>query len=385
MSVEIFLSHANEDSDRVAELYDRLEAAGVDPWMDKKDLLGGEDWERGIWRAVQRADFFVLCLTENAVGKRGFLQREIKRAQQEWENKLQDDIYFIPLRLEECDPPESIKRKFHWVDFFEDDGFENLLRSLREGANRRGLDWSGGEQDETSAPQVVVARYSEEKDGEIPYSIDISYPRIVGPDEVWKVELNQRLEGFATEKLHAYRKQYLRSLHDEHLGSTLGETGINEVSISHNTTLFDRNILSVAFSVSWYGAGAAHGNTHNRTLNFQIEPTIHLNLDDLFHRRAEYLPRLSELCIVDLKEQAQGYGSSSDGYDLMSDSANRGGAAPEKENFRHFHLSSMALHILFDKYQVGPGAWGCREVKIPYEKIGDLLDATGPIRHILSQ
>jgi hypothetical protein len=385
MSVSIFLSHASEDNDQVEDLYERLEEEGLDPWMDTKDLLGGEDWERGIWRAVHGADFFVFCLTEHAVGKRGFLQREIKRAQEEWEGKLQDDIYFIPLRLEQCEPSESIKGKFHWIDLFKNDGFDRLLQSLQRGAERRGLAWPGADQREISEPNVVVATYAEEKDGEIPYSIDISYPRIEGPDAEWKTELNRRLEGFAMERLHAYRKRYLTSLHDEELGSMLGATGVNQVSISHNATLFDDNLLSVAFSVAWYGAGAAHGNTHNRTLNFQIEPTLPLDLADLFHDRADYLPRLSELCVIDLEEQSKQYGSDETAYKLMDDPTNRSGTAPEKENFKHFHLSDEALHILFDKYQVGPGAWGCREVSIPYHRIGDILDSTGPLKFVLSK
>lgn len=46
MSVNIFLSHASEDHNQVADLYNRLEEEGLDPWMDKRDILGGEDWER---------------------------------------------------------------------------------------------------------------------------------------------------------------------------------------------------------------------------------------------------------------------------------------------------------------------------------------------------
>jgi len=384
MSVKVFLSYAREDENRVGNLYDMLDKEGLNPWMDKRDILGGEDWERSIWRALQDSDFFLLCLSENSVNKRGFLRREIKRAQEEWEGKLQDDIYFIPLRLDACDPPDQIKDRFHWIDMFEEDGFDSLIQSIQVGAKRRNLEWMRKPERTKGSAQIVQANYSEERDGAIPYSIDIEYPRVEGPDEEWISEINRRLQGLATSKLHHYRKRYLRSLHDEELGAELGPSGFNEVSFSQSVGIFDQNLLSVAFNVSWYGAGAAHSNSHTLTRNFQTEPTFSLELNDLFHSEAEYLPRLSEICIRELTKQAEDYGSDDYDHNLMEDERNRKGVAPEEENFESFYLSPDGLHILFDKYQVGPGAWGCREVEIPYDDLGDVIDSTGPLRDLLT-
>jgi len=47
------------------------------------------------------------------------------------------EIYIIPARLEECDNLESL-RKWHWVDFFENDGYEMLMRSLQTCAEKIG-------------------------------------------------------------------------------------------------------------------------------------------------------------------------------------------------------------------------------------------------------
>lgn len=131
----IFVSYASEDRDQVKEIYDRLRLTGYDPWMDSVDIVGGEDWERTIERSLHNADFFLACLSSNSVQKRGFLQRELLQALDKWREKLPDDIYLIPLRLEECAMPERLA-KFQAIDLFRDRGWERLLDALRTGTRR---------------------------------------------------------------------------------------------------------------------------------------------------------------------------------------------------------------------------------------------------------
>ena len=90
--VQIFLSYAREDKEQVENLYQRLSSTGLKPWMDTKDILPGEIWETCIRRAVRNSDFFLACLSTNSVGKRGFVQKEIRDALNIWQEKLEDDI-----------------------------------------------------------------------------------------------------------------------------------------------------------------------------------------------------------------------------------------------------------------------------------------------------
>ncbi|MBK8619487.1 MAG: SUMF1/EgtB/PvdO family nonheme iron enzyme [Anaerolineales bacterium] len=48
------------------------------------------------------------------------------------------EIFIIPARLEECDTLESL-RKWHWVDLFEDDGYQNLMRAFQTRADKIGV------------------------------------------------------------------------------------------------------------------------------------------------------------------------------------------------------------------------------------------------------
>jgi hypothetical protein len=134
-AVQIFLSYAREDNKRVKKLYQNLLNAGYMPWMDK-DILPGEKFELTIYRQIHLSDFFLACLSKNSVTKRGLLQKEINRALDICEGMLDDDVYLIPIRLEDCDVPERL-RKFEWVNLFEKDGWTRLMRAVQAGIERR--------------------------------------------------------------------------------------------------------------------------------------------------------------------------------------------------------------------------------------------------------
>lgn len=134
--VQVFLSYSRQDEDSVKNLYRKLQNAGLKPWMDQEDILPGENWELSTYNAIRNSDFFLVCLSKNSVNKRGYIQREIKYALNRWQEKLDDDIYLIPVRLEDCEIPEGLK-KFHWVNLFEKDGWSRLLRALETGIERQ--------------------------------------------------------------------------------------------------------------------------------------------------------------------------------------------------------------------------------------------------------
>jgi hypothetical protein len=127
--VQIFISYAREDQERVKQLYHRLVAAGFQPWLDREHILPGMKWEPIIKQALKRSDFALVCLSATSINKRGFLQKEIKEALEHAKEKLEDDIWLITARLDDCAGPDSLS-DIQWVDLFEDDGWEQVLRAL---------------------------------------------------------------------------------------------------------------------------------------------------------------------------------------------------------------------------------------------------------------
>jgi len=135
--LKVFLCHASTDKPAVHELYLRLKKDGVDAWLDKEKLLPGQDWELEIRKAVREADVVVVCLSKQ-FNQAGYRQKEVRLALDTAMEKPEGEIFIIPARLEECDNLESL-RKWHWVDLFEDDGYERLMRALRTRADKIGL------------------------------------------------------------------------------------------------------------------------------------------------------------------------------------------------------------------------------------------------------
>ena len=127
----IFISYAKEDHKTAASLYGLLKSRGFKPWIDTEDLLPGQNWELEIDRAIRNSAIFLACLSTKSVIKHGFVQSELKKAVKVLETIPQNEIYLIPLRLDECDVPDEI-RHIHWLDYFEDNSSEKLIQVIRD-------------------------------------------------------------------------------------------------------------------------------------------------------------------------------------------------------------------------------------------------------------
>jgi DNA-binding response OmpR family regulator len=131
--IRIFLCHASQDKPTVRRLHARLKRDGYLPWLDEEQLLGGQDWDLEIRRAVGKSDVVIVCLSKTSVGKAGYLQKEIKHALDVADEQPQDAIFIVPLKLSACDVPERLRR-WQWIDMQQRDGYQQLLRSLRRRA-----------------------------------------------------------------------------------------------------------------------------------------------------------------------------------------------------------------------------------------------------------
>ena len=54
-----------------------------------------------------------------------------------WAEKLDDDIYLIPGRLEDCEIQDEKLTQLQWVDLFRPDGVHDLVAAIQAGVVRR--------------------------------------------------------------------------------------------------------------------------------------------------------------------------------------------------------------------------------------------------------
>lgn len=134
----IFIAYAVEDVRCALDLYSGLEKRGYAPWIDRRKLLPGQNWIRRIEDAISNSDFFIACFSKNSAGKRGGFQAEIRYALDCARRVPLDDVFMIPVRLDECRVPRAIARETQYVDLFPDfDAGFNRILAIIEGQLRK--------------------------------------------------------------------------------------------------------------------------------------------------------------------------------------------------------------------------------------------------------
>ena len=136
--LKVFLCHAHADKPRVRMLYRRLQKAGMDPWLDEKGLLAGQDWATEIPRQIRCSHAVIVCLSPESVTKTGFVQKEIKIALDFADEHPEDAIFVMPYRIEDCPIPERLSH-LHCEDQYRSGGFRNLVEALQVRARDLGL------------------------------------------------------------------------------------------------------------------------------------------------------------------------------------------------------------------------------------------------------
>ena len=130
--IRVFLAYAEEDRADAKRLYAALQKAGFEPWMDQEKLLPGQNWPRAIERAIDLSEFFIGCFSRRSVVKRGHFQCELEYALNVASRVPAEEIFFLPLRLNDCEVPSTISRKVQHVDLFPDwdRGVGELLKAM---------------------------------------------------------------------------------------------------------------------------------------------------------------------------------------------------------------------------------------------------------------
>ena len=140
--LRVFLCHSKNDAKIVRDLYEKLRAEPwISPWLDEEELYPGQDWETEIEKAVELSDVVLVCLSNGSINKRGYVQKELRFALDVALEMPEETIFIVPLRLEECTPPRSL-RDWQYADYFEgqrERGLQRLLVSLERRAESLGL------------------------------------------------------------------------------------------------------------------------------------------------------------------------------------------------------------------------------------------------------
>ena len=103
----VFISYVRENAEIVDRLYQDLKAHGIQVWLDRNDIDPGDRWEQAIRRAIQQGAFFIACFSKEYNARdRTYMNEELTLAIDVLRQRPTDQIWFIPVKLNECRIPD---------------------------------------------------------------------------------------------------------------------------------------------------------------------------------------------------------------------------------------------------------------------------------------
>lgn len=159
--LNVFLCHASQDKESVRALYEKLIEDGLNPWLDEKSILPGQNWNLEIGNAIRNAHAIIVCLSNNSVNKVGYIQKEIKLALDIADEQPDGAVFLIPVRLEECSVPERLSH-LQYADLFKD-GYKKIFQVLQIRASKLGITIKKQEPNTNSYWYQYVHRDEEER------------------------------------------------------------------------------------------------------------------------------------------------------------------------------------------------------------------------------
>ncbi len=107
--LKLFLSYSRKDGCKWAEmLHSILKMVGFEAWRDVEGMQGGSEWKKQLRQSIRESDVLLVLLTPNAI--------DSKTVEWEWETAITLEKKVIPVMIENCKIPESLKH-FHCRDF----------------------------------------------------------------------------------------------------------------------------------------------------------------------------------------------------------------------------------------------------------------------------
>ena len=129
--IKIFISYAKEDLSKVKPIYNMLKKEGYKVWIDFVELIPGQEFDLEIQKAIETSDIFLAILSKNSVDKKGYFQKELKKGVETLEYFPAGQIYFIPVRIENCDMPLKLN-SIQWCNYYDKNGKFKLLQAINE-------------------------------------------------------------------------------------------------------------------------------------------------------------------------------------------------------------------------------------------------------------
>ena len=107
---DVFLSYSSKDKPMIRKLASMLTQEGVSVWFDENIIKPGDDIFHQVASGLETSYILLLCMTTNTFGSDWI---SLERNTMLFVNPLNRDRRFVPLLLNDCEVPATIRRYKH--------------------------------------------------------------------------------------------------------------------------------------------------------------------------------------------------------------------------------------------------------------------------------
>ncbi|MEN6318928.1 MAG: toll/interleukin-1 receptor domain-containing protein [Syntrophaceae bacterium] len=130
MTINIFLSYAREDFERVKIYFDVLDKEKrFSPWMDKGSIPSGKKWEEEIKKAIDRSQVILFFISKNTTKSDKYFHKEMYQALAKKESN--GILLIIPAFLESASIPAQLK-DYHGVELYDNNGINKIIADIKD-------------------------------------------------------------------------------------------------------------------------------------------------------------------------------------------------------------------------------------------------------------
>lgn len=378
MHNKVFISYATEDIKFAEDLYFFLESKNYEPWLDKKKLHVGQNWEFHIQDALHKADFIILLLSKTSVNKRGYVQREFKKAVEYCDYKLESDIYVIPIKIDDCEVPGNLQ-KFQWVKY-DSNTFEQIVKSIE--IQRKSL-LNISNTLEISDESVQWSKRMKQGDygnASPKHIYEFHYPYFDLTSEESFQEVNTLIQNDVLNKMLAVRAHFF-----DYLLPYGSENALDPENPEDSTSygkiefsLVNPSFISFTSFVSEYHTGTAHGMFETVGHNYYLNPLRTFEFIDLFKHQNNYLQVIRDLVhekLMVIAEKRESYYSMEEGAEMSREDKRSSfyvyeeGLQPIRENFDNYYFKENSIIFIFNPYHITAWSEGAHFPEVSFDEL----------------
>lgn len=360
----IFLSYTTADRSRVVAYHDYLKKAGYNVWMDIRQIKGGQDWKFEIEKALNRAALVIIFISKNSVDKRGVVQREIRDALDKSKEILEENIYIIPVLLDNVTLPQELAR-LQYLNEANGDCEVKIKESIDLQLAK--LDRGIAQAQEDSSIRWYKVVKKEQWEGLPGY--DTRYEILqFSSDEYPNIsEIGDLVKGEVTKLVMRQRDAMLEQTPDFRNFGQVKFWRTNTLDIAFDQPSIVGRVVSLQCEIYRMNGGAAHPYSYPRTFSFLLHPLFFIeSLGDIFSDQEagfEFLQNRARSDLLSPREK--------DYAELDQEWVERG--TSDWNDFKSFVFKRDGIALLFAPYHVGCYASGPQSCFVPFLEIVDRI------------